>query len=217
MSNFIDYRLLGKAIDYYEALGYKRIEVPWWVTADIANVTKPVGVPESNNYRLSVNGKCLLASGEQAFLYLINKGQLPAGRYQTVTPCFRNEEYDSTHSKQFMKLELIRVLSEHAFENASHVEVDDIASQACKFFNLQTTATTRRLSEVVCRVTPTSVEDPIAIPGTHQLDVVMQVGSKEIEIGSYGARKTSFASWIYGTGLAEPRFSKALGRSRLLS
>jgi hypothetical protein len=31
-----------------------------------------------------------------------------------------------------------------------------------------------------------------------------------VEIGSYGIRKTSFLEWIYGTGLAEPRFSRSL-------
>jgi hypothetical protein len=29
-----------------------------------------------------------------------------------------------------------------------------------------------------------------------------------IEIGSYGHRTCLFCNWIYGTGLAEPRFSR---------
>jgi hypothetical protein len=31
----------------------------------------------------------------------------------------------------------------------------------------------------------------------------------DIEIGSYGMREYENFKWIYGTGMAEPRFSKA--------
>lgn len=33
-------------------------------------------------------------------------------------------------------------------------------------------------------------------------------GYRSIELGSYGARRTDFGTWIYGTGIAEPCFSK---------
>lgn len=35
-------------------------------------------------------------------------------------------------------------------------------------------------------------------------------GARTIELGSYGVRRAFFGTWVYGTGIAEPRFSKAL-------
>lgn len=208
--NCIDYGAIDAALKHYEALGYQRIEVPWWVTANIANITKPTGVPESSNYQLSVNGKCLVASGEQSFLYLANKGQLPPGKYQTVTPCFRNEEYDIGHSKQFIKLELIDLLPN---AQATQGMVERIANDALQLFmSLAGDAVS------FCRVVNTNVKDPLAAAMTEQLDVVLTIPQRDgsgldVELGSYGARHTAFATWIYGTGIAEPRFTKTLKRS----
>lgn len=39
-------------------------------------------------------------------------------------------------------------------------------------------------------------------------DIVTEDG--EIELGSYGIRTCGFLKWIYGTGVAEPRLSKAI-------
>lgn len=89
--SLISYDVLNDAVNFYSHYEYRRIEVPWWATTDIVNITKPPHVSEENLYKLSLNKKCLVASGEQSFLYLINKGQLPPGKYQTITPCFRNE------------------------------------------------------------------------------------------------------------------------------
>lgn len=110
--NCINYSIIAEAVKAYTALGYQQIEVPWWATGNVINITKPTVANSREDYQISANGKYLLASGEQGFLYLANKGQLPPGKYQTVTPCFRNEPYDETHSKQFMKLELIDLQAE---------------------------------------------------------------------------------------------------------
>lgn len=201
--NCIDYGLIADATGIYEGLGYKRIEAPWWVTADIANITKPTGVPESNNYKLSVNGKCLVASGEQSFLYLANKGFLPPGKYQTVTPCFRNEAYDAYHSKQFIKLELIELIAEGAY--APQDAVVKVARHALSFFKRQAGSLATNL-----RLIPTGVKDPIACAKTEQLDIVFELDGQQVELGSYGARETTFAVWVYGTGIAEPRFSRSV-------
>jgi hypothetical protein len=79
-------------LKFYESFGFKRIESPWTVTKDVSDITKPPGGKD----------KVLVASGEQSFLYLYLKGFLPRGRYQTVTPCFREQEYllDQTDYKQ---------------------------------------------------------------------------------------------------------------------
>jgi hypothetical protein len=206
--NCIDYGFLDAALKQYSKLGYQRIEVPWWVTADIANVTKPTGVSASNNYKLSVNGKCLVASGEQSFLYLANKGQLPPGKYQAVTPCFRNEEYDVEHSKQFIKLELIQLMPPGEFVKQDLVE--HVADDALGLFKSLAVGSAKH-----CRIIETGVVDPLAPFPTKQLDVVMAItqpdgSARDVELGSYGARRSAFATWIYGTGIAEPRFSKTL-------
>ena len=210
-SNCIDYGVVSAAVAHYAKFGYQQIEVPWWVTAGIANITKPTGVLASSNYKLSVNGKCLRASGEQAFLYLANKGQLSPGKYQTVTPCFRNEEYDAEHSKQFMKLELIRLLP--ASESATQSMVQELAGHALELFK-----SLAGDAAAFCDIIHTGVKDPLAETMTEQLDVVLTVPQRDgsgsnIELGSYGARRTAFATWIYGTGIAEPRFTKTLRRS----
>src|SRR5689334_13945355 len=100
----VDYSILAKSVGYYEVCGFKRIEAPWTVSEAVNNITKPA---DRMNMQLKHNNKCLVASGEQSFLYLYLKNFLPAGRFQTITPCFRYEEFDFLHSKYFIKNELI--------------------------------------------------------------------------------------------------------------
>ena len=100
----IDFGLLNKSIDYYESRGFKRIETPWTVTEKVDNITKP---EDRIHFQLKHNDKCLVASGEQSFLYLMIKGFIPDGKFQTITPCFRYEPFDMYHTKYFMKNELI--------------------------------------------------------------------------------------------------------------
>ena len=108
----INYGLLQEASDYYESIGYPRVESPWLVTEAISNITKPMSATNyyvTKEYRGDYK-KVFVASGEQSFLYLINKGFLPkSGKYHTITPCMRNDSFDDKHSKYFMKLELIEI------------------------------------------------------------------------------------------------------------
>ena len=203
--NCINYKYLGAAGDFYQSLGFQKIEVPWWATADIVDLTKPAG---AKNYEILSNGKCLVASGEQAFLYLANKGQLPAGKYQTVTPCFRNESYDSYHSKQFMKLELIELLDYENTTRSINSMVREIAEQARSMFVQLILEVDSSLD--VSRIEIIKVDNPDPIRLSDQLDIVFNLNNKQVELGSYGMRQVSFATWVFGTGIAEPRFSKAL-------
>ncbi len=207
----IDYSLLAKAILFYENAGFKRIEVPWRVTTDILGITKPPGC-ENKDYIIQGTDKGLLASGEQGFLYLANKGVLPPGKYQTLTPCFRNETHDRHHSKQFMKLELIDLLTPSAAlefnENRLiQQEVEGMANLAKRaFMALKPNSYLHNKMHIINAYN----DDPVAMPASQQRDIVITMESGDVELGSYGARKTSFAAWVYGTGLAEPRFSKAM-------
>lgn len=197
--NLISYKNLHDAYVHYLACGFQRIETPWWVTEEISNITKPEGC---DSYKLDINDKCLVASGEQSFLYMINKGQLPYGRYQTITPCFRNEHFDSYHSKYFMKLELIYVIGPQNF-NIKDYLLTSVITDAKLFFS--------KYIDVDEIETNQSEHDKTIVPGTSTFDIVTKDG---LELGSYGIRQCDFATWIYGTGVAEPRFSKAVTKGK---
>lgn len=203
--SIINYGFLARAQDLYEDLGYRVIEVPWRVSTEIVNTTRPAGC---TTYEITGSGKSLIASGEQGFMTLMNKGMLPPGKYQTVTPCFRNEPYDATHSKQFMKLELIEVMPE------------DLDWQPSEYSGRMIQGVHGVLNQLTnhplpLRIRPVSVEDPLAITRQHDIEIsISGFPTKYIELGSYGVRRAFFGTWAFGTGLAEPRFSKCLANMR---
>lgn len=209
----IHFHYLAAAQWAYKELGYTPIDVPWWATRDIVNLTKGENLPKDNEYELSLNKKCLIASGEQGFLYMANKGQLASGNYQAITPCFRNEPHDAFHQKQFMKLELIEYMDTHTPSApapdaaALNERIEDMVDNALDTFEL--------LSErkMVVRAMKTNEPDPSRVPGTVSYDIEGKYEDRWIELGSYGARRAVFGTWIFGTGLAEPRFSKVLHAS----
>lgn len=173
----IDYGRLDRSIDHYSNNGFTRIESPWTVTTEIANITCPEG---KSNWEILGKNKVLVASGEQSFLYLYLKNFLPKGRYQTVTPCFRDEPFDQTHTKYFIKNELIIT-----------DEVDDITLM--ETINICMEFFQNELNESV-----TPLKTDIGY------DLMSKTG---IELGSYGIRKCEYLKWIYATGLAEPRMT----------
>jgi hypothetical protein len=189
----IDYGLISNAIDYYDSQGFLRIETPWLVSKDIADLTKPL---DSSTYivqkDVETKQKAFVASGEQSFLYLINKGHMPnSGRYQTVTPCLRDDAWDTTHMKNFVKLELIEYNTDANIDDDARVK--RMVDQAMGFFSKHVD---KKLLTVVKIITKDAVSYDINL--------------NDIEIGSYGYRKCLFCNWIYGTGIAEPRFSRLL-------
>lgn len=128
--------------------------------------------------------KVLVASGEQSFLQMIKNGKLEPGKYSCVTPCFRDETIFSEYTKQyFTKVELINT------EETNDFALWDMIWGCLKFFNIN-------------GVIATTVET------NEGIDIL----ANNVEIGSYGIRNhEKVGSWIYGTGLAEPRFSAVLG------
>lgn len=176
----INYEILNKSILHYEDCGFKRIETPWLVTEQVSNYTKPD--PNIQDYKVEHNQKVLVASGEQSFLYLYLKDFLPPGRFQTITPCFRSESFDFLHSKYFMKNELIDT------HNVSKINLMKIIDCALSFFQQW-------------------IPEAKVVP--------MEAGKYDImwgeyELGSYGIRSNEFLKWVYGTGVAEPRFSRLI-------
>jgi len=122
----IDYGILDMSTKFYEKRNYKRIESPWTVSQYVDDITRP---KDKISFQLKHNNKCLVASGEQSFLYLYLKNFLPKGRYQTITPCFRFESFDYLHSKYFMKNELIIT------DNVNEDELDIVLHDALDFLS----------------------------------------------------------------------------------
>lgn len=178
----IDYNLINKSIDFYETCGFERIEVPWIVSGGATEVTQASDDLDYNKkYRVGNSHKTLVASGEQSFIELMMKHQLPDGMYQTVTPCFRNDQVDMIHRKQFLKNELIMV-GDYKDDDLSF-----IMSCAIEFFK---------------SIGINKVKEEVHNYWYKDLDFLGH------ELGSYGVRKNSLnQKWVYGTGLAEPRTS----------
>ena len=175
----INYQNLADSILFYEKQGYKRIEAPWLIPPCIDDITKP---EDKKHYMLKHNDKCLVASGEQSFLYLYLKENLPLGKFQTITPCFRDERYDLFHEKYFMKNELINT------EDTSKFALENMIESAMNFY--RTIVPDRSKLNVV------------------ETDIGFDIEYNNVELGSYGIRQCEFLKWIYGTGCAEPRLSK---------
>jgi hypothetical protein len=123
----------------------------------------------------------LIGSAEQVFVKMLVNGDIAHGNFMALTPCFRNEPIlDALHRKYFMKLELIKV-GDFLWEDLGAMINDSL-----EFFS---------------QYLPV---DKI-MTGQDQYDIVD--AQKGIELGSYGIRYWNNISWIYGTGIAEPRLS----------
>ena len=177
----INYGTIQRSIEFYEAAAFKRIESPWTVAESISNITKPTW---ATSFTIKEKNKVLVASGEQSFLAMYNKGFLPKGAFQTVTPCFRDDTFSPIHTKYFIKNELI--ITDDPTEN-SLMDMIDVARQ---FFRRETGGK---------EITLKKLED-----GSFDLYL------GDIELGSYGIRSCPFLTWIYGTGVAEPRLTRAM-------
>lgn len=174
----INYNIMQDSIDYYSQFGFQRIEVPWVVSEEIDSITRP---SDRNPFVIQGKELNLVASGEQSFLQLYHDGKLQHGRFQTITPCWRDEKVDVLHKKYFIKNELIDT------ENVSDSNLLSIIEIALNFFK-------KYLPQAYVLKT----------------DIGYDIMHKDIELGSYGIRECSFLKWIYATGCAEPRLSIAL-------
>lgn len=179
----ISSKLIMEALQYYQELGYQLIDVPQVVDFEVSQYTKPAGVPELFHRGMKV----YVGSAEQSFLQLHKEGKLPNGKYVAMTPCHRTEAcLDDTHYTMFLKIELIEVGSE---------EVLNCVKDAWSLFN----------SKIPCHAEETD-------EGYLSYDLLTNE-EDGVELGSYGVRKTlDGTSYVYGTGLAEPRFSVVLDK-----
>lgn len=183
----INYQNIQDSIEYFQMNGYKRIETPWTVTDAVSALTKP---KDREDWKISNKNKVLVASAEQGFLYMALKGFLAEGKFQSVSPCFRDEAFDLTHTKYFIKNELIITEKSYVFDVALEKMVDD----AMDFFG-------RKL------VTQKEWEEGKLLIKKKTGDYSYDIEYKGIELGSYGIRETEILTYVYGTACAEPRLS----------
>ncbi len=183
----IDYKLLDQSVHWYTEQGYERIETPWVVSEKIADITLP---SDTHANVIIKNGKrkVFVGSGEQGFLCLINKGFLTPGQYQTVTPCMRNDDFGPYHTKYFMKNELIWFDSNPDSYYPDMLET--VIHDAFTFFSQNVS-----YQDLLRRV---------------ETEEGVDIEYDGIELGSYGIRQCPFVKWVYGTGLALPRFTRAV-------
>lgn len=177
----INYKLLSQYQHNFEQLGFKYIDVPWCVPTDIQAETFLI-TEEMFNVEKPVG------SAEQSFLYLHSLGELPTGEFQAITPCHRIEPvYDNLHYPYFMKLELY--INDPVLISDEYVEtlVDIIIHEYSMTISMDN-----------------KIEKIKTVDG-------FDININDIEVGSYGKRysKKLGASWVYGTGLALPRFEVA--------
>ncbi len=190
MTPKIDYLLLGEALSEYKDRGYKYVEVPWMVPKKDIRATLPAPIPfieavlhlDDDDDMAQTHYRSLgglVGSAEQGFLSM----NLPAGAYCGITPCFRHEpETNLFYQTGFIKLEL--------FVNTREAGWTRVMSDAEEVMSILLGDSAR----IVSVKTPEGAD--------------LTLGG--IEIGSYGVRSTpEHGEWVYGTGLALPRFSVA--------
>jgi len=198
----IDWSRIARAVEFYESLGYKKVEVPWLVEP----VYRELTYPHKNAFQTSKGD--LVGSAEQSFLQLAFKdkiqvktymwGQRPnerldyAGRYVAVTPCFRDSQpVDALHQPYFMKVELFEPIWDGAECYTRDKKPAQLFHDAGQFFASEG-----------------------ALPQSEETDEGIDWTVGGIEVGSYGLRVYDDFGWLFGTGLAEPRFSQALKQQR---
>jgi hypothetical protein len=176
----IDYSLLGSSLRYYIDLGYQYVEAPWVCGLDTIKQTCP---NESKILKCSTQTG-LVGSAEQGLLEMVSWGNIFDNPVVACGPCFRLGEPDTPyHQDHFMKIELGVM--------ANSIEYAELC---CKNFIRDAVGLFSQYTDVT--VVPTDDGFDCEVNG--------------IEIGSYGVRKIDQGYWVYGTGLALPRFSQTV-------
>lgn len=186
---------LARCQAFWQDYGYVAVSLPWIADADYTEATRPVGgVPQPE-----LGPGRLVASGEQSFLQLAHRQELPqAEAFVGWTPCVRKEPvFDATHHLYFIKVELfVPVVLEEGLR-----VVDDLLQGSLQWMGEELRAA--GLSRAHLRVLEVA---------PNQWDIELA----GLEVGSYGLRQHFGIAYAYGTGCAEPRFSQALARAAAL-
>lgn len=182
---------LQRVLDAWTQRGWTPVALPWMAPEPYMAATRPDTVrwPEPATHE-----GALVASGEQAFLWLAAHDRLPPAAHGWIgwSPCFRHEAYDPLHQHYFLKAELFAPLDTPDMESVLRLA-------------RQVTGTWYDLAD-------TEGRDPEARfhwAATDDLSGDLLLDG--IELGSYGVRaQPGQRGWyLYGTALAEPRWSRA--------
>jgi hypothetical protein len=175
---------LAQAVEYYKHSGFTYVELPYVASHSAIMATCP-----KEEFVVKSDIGALVGSAEQAFIERDLAGDLPKGRYVACTPCFRQEPHvDDLHKKSFMKVELY--VSDVTNDSSLQWLIDQC------LFKFEDLVSKKRIPINELKVVETPEGFDIELGG--------------IEIGSYGIRSHGNLKWVYGTGIAEPRFSTAL-------
>lgn len=179
---------LGQVMTLWQSAGAKLIPLPWIASQEAVDATRP---PErSPNTDIQTPFGFLVASGEQAFMDMASTLQ-EKQIYIGWTPCFRHEpSFDATHHYYFMKAEAFVRCS----PSQASLEVDRVRHIAMLGFE-----TLLRLSNQTARL-----EFRQTSRGAYDIEC------NGIEVGSYGVRIYKGETYVFGTALAEPRWSETL-------
>lgn len=185
----IDWQRIARAQEFYSKKGYTYVETPWAVPSSIAQMTlpqgaRPIALTTANNDGI------LVGSAEQGFLELFyTLGRMHYNRHNplfSISPCFRGEAevLPGVTQLAFMKVELF------CATNVPGV-MDMLRADAEQFMTIEGAQLDRKQTEE---------------------GIDLMCGN--YEVGSFGRRKVNSPDfelhWVYGTGLAEPRFSAAI-------
>lgn len=176
---------LVNTIQFWERDGFRYVEVPWLVSKEaIEHTFKGQANP-------IFQGRYPVGSGEQSFLQMQMEGKLEPGKYITMTPCFREETHLSDITQpHFMKVELYVTL--------------DITHNSAPHHKIAWFLARDAIYQMEKLIQFTKCEKNFEVLKTDEGYDAMFNG---VEVGSYGIREHNGHQWLYGTGLAEPRFS----------
>jgi hypothetical protein len=183
---------LQRTLDYWKQQhAFQVVPLPWMAPESAMAHTRPLFGP-GPGLEPATDVGALVASAEQAFMWLQAQGLLAheAQGYIGWTPCFRNEQhYDAYHHHYFLKAEL--------FETAG-----DAPHQQLRRMVDRVKAAWQQLARQ--EGGPRHHREEVST-GTDSLDLYVQ----GVELGSYGVRPrlAHEGHYLYGTALAEPRWS----------
>jgi seryl-tRNA synthetase len=185
-----DWSRLARAVTFFTQREYRYFEVPWAISEEAISITATEA--RWRDIALTPFGY-LVGSAEQSFLQMVLDQRISRGKYVACSPCFRPcETVDLLHRQHFMKVELFRN------DELDDVALTDMREDAFDFATLELTYAHTGLATTGLHWTATSEG--------------MDLDLGAVEIGSYGRREHPLVGgWLYGTGVAEPRFSTALG------
>ena len=186
---------LHAVLAYWERKGYEVTPLPWMAPELAMAHTRPADalVPEPGTHE-----GALAASGEQAFLWMEHQGLLDPTKsgYIGWAPCFRHEkQYDKHHHHYFLKAELFA--SAHDDPMA---RLDEMIESVSGSWRALAISEGRR--DLLPERVPT---------GKYSVDLFVD----GVELGSFGVRKNlgGTGPYLYGTALAEPRWSHVWPKS----